>query len=134
MYWDIQYQFGNFLVGILGSATTIVVVGLITLWFIWFIRYLIPGIYAKNEGKWLWKRVVPITVRVFVGIFLIMSFASIQTNAPKITLGVPQVTIENPYKEGEWKETAPVVMTDEERMQQQRALDEETKNRVNLND
>ena len=134
MYWDIQTQFGNLLVGLLGSATTVVVVGLILLWFIYFIRYLRPGMYAKNEIKWLWKRVIPISLRVFAGILLIMAFASIQTNAPKITLGVTQTTVENPYEEGDWKTTAPVTKTDEERMQQQRALDVETKDRVNLND
>jgi len=134
MYWDIQYQLGNLLIGLLGSAVTVVTVALVVLWIFWFGCYIVPLQTVANPKKWLRKRKGAIAFRILVGIFLIMAFASVQANAPKITLGVPQMTTENPYEEGEWKNTAPVTMTDEERMTKQRALDAETKSRVNLND
>lgn len=126
--FDIIWQFGNYLMGILGGFMAFAVIVLIA-WLLWVFGHRIYW-YMKENKKPNFKDVL----QVLLAGFLLFSLSIANANAPKIRLQTDNRDINkrlnNASNPTEIINLAPDITSSEERNTEQRNLDTETNNRT----
>ncbi len=131
-----QVRYDEFSIGLGAYQAVLAVVGIIVLLFLAW-RALRAFGQLQKQGAVRRDQLIGLAwpPLAWLGVLVIAAviFSSLQAYGPRVALPKTQLTVSQ-EKTGEVTDLSPKQVTDAERIEQQRALERETKSRVNLNE